>query len=79
MLARQRAILEVLAGRMSVTQAALELGISRKTYYAWQERALLAMQAALRDRPGGRPPLPADPENRRRSSSTSTCSKKVGT
>ena len=61
-LARQRAILEVLAGRMNVTQAAQELGVSRKTFYEWQERALSAMRAALRDRPGGRPPLPVDPE-----------------
>lgn len=62
MLARQRAILEVLAGRLSVTQAASELGISRKTYYEWQERALAAMREALRDRPGGRPPQAVDPE-----------------
>jgi transposase len=60
--ARRRAILEVLAGRMTVTQAALELGVSRKTYYEWQERALSAMEEALRDRPGGRPPKPVDPE-----------------
>lgn len=59
---RQRVILEVLAGRMTATQAALELGVSRKTYYEWQERALAAMRAALRDRPGGRPPIPVDPQ-----------------
>jgi len=61
-LARQRVILEVLAERMNVTQAALELGVSRKTFYEWQARGLAAMRAALRDRPGGRPPLPVDPE-----------------
>lgn len=60
--ARQRVILDVLAGRMSVTQAALELGVSRKTFYEWQTRALAAMRAALRDRPGGRPLLPVDPQ-----------------
>lgn len=60
--ARQRVILEVLAGRLAVTQAALELGVSRKTYYEWQERALSAMKAALVDRPGGRPAQPRDPE-----------------
>ena len=42
-LARQRVILDVLAGRLTVTQAALELGVSRKTFYEWQERALAAM------------------------------------
>ena len=61
-LARQRVILDVLAGRLTVTQAALELGVSRKTFYEWQERALAAMRTALRDRPGGRPPLPVDLE-----------------
>jgi transposase-like protein len=61
-LARQRVILEVLAGRMNVTQAALELGISRKTFYEWQERALAGMREALRDRPGGRPAHPVDPQ-----------------
>lgn len=61
-LQRQRVILDVLAGRMTATQAALELGVSRKTYYEWQERALAAMRAALRDRPGGRPPIPVDPQ-----------------
>jgi transposase len=59
---RQRVILEVLAGRMNVTEAALELGVSRKTYYEWQERALTAMRAALQDRAGGRPATPVDPE-----------------
>jgi len=37
-------------GRMTATQAALELGVSRKTYYAWQERALSAMRSPA-DRP----------------------------
>ena len=55
-------ILDVLAQRMTVTQAAVELGVSRKTFYEWQERALSAMRSALRDRPGGRPPQPVDPE-----------------
>jgi transposase len=59
-LARQRVILAVLAGRLNVTQAALELGVSRKTFYEWQERALAAMREALRDRPGGRPAQPVD-------------------
>ena len=64
-LQRQQAILAVLAGRMTATQAARELGVSRKTYYEWLERALTGMRAALRDRPGGRPPKPEDPEKER--------------
>jgi transposase len=63
-LSRQRVILAVLAGRLSVTQAALQLGVSRKTFYQWQARALAAMQSALQDRPGGRPPRSVDPESR---------------
>lgn len=74
-LARQRVILEVLAGRLNVTQAALELGVSRKTFYEWQDRALLAMRAALRDRPGGRPPQSVDPEKERLQSTVETLQK----
>lgn len=59
---RMRVILEHLAGRASATEAATELGVSRKTYYEWLERARGAMREALTDRPGGRPPNPADPE-----------------
>ena len=59
---RMRVILEHLAGRITATQAALDLGVSRKTFYEWLERALSAMRAALRDRPGGRPMKPVDPE-----------------
>ena len=51
-----------LSGRSTATQAALELGVSRKTFYEWLERALAAMRSALRDRPGGRPANPLDPE-----------------
>ena len=65
MLARRRAILDVLAERMSATQAALELGVSRKTFYEWQVRVLAAIREALRDRPGGRPLKPVDPEKER--------------
>ena len=61
-LERQRVILEVLGGRLNATQAAQELGVSRKTFYEWQERALEAMRKALRDRPAGRPLQPVDPE-----------------
>ena len=59
---RQRVILEHLRGRLSATDAALSLGMSRKTFYEWLDRALDGMRSALRDRPTGRPPHPADPE-----------------
>ena len=62
---RQRVILEHLRGRLSATQAAFSLGMSRKTFYEWLERAMDGMFSALRDRPTGRPPHPVDPEKER--------------
>jgi len=59
---RLQVILAVLSGRLTATEGAQELNVSRKTYYEWQERAILAMREALRDRPGGRPSTPTDPE-----------------
>ena len=55
-------VLNVLAGTMTVTEAAQKLGISRKSYYEWQDRALSAMRGALTDRPAGRPANPVDTE-----------------
>jgi transposase len=63
-LARQRAqlIMQVRSGVLSAQEAARQLGISRKTYYKWERRALAAMVAALGNREPGRPPLPIDAE-----------------
>ena len=63
-LARQRAqlIMQVRSGLLSAQEAARQLGISRKTYYKWERRALAAMVEALGNRGHGRPPLPIDPE-----------------
>ena len=63
-LARQRAqlIMQVRSGVLSAPQAARQLGISRKTYYKWERRALAAMVEALGNREHGRPPSPLDPE-----------------
>jgi len=62
--ARRRAtlILQVQSGLLTATEAARQLGVSRKTYYEWERRALAAMIGALADREGGRPALPSDPE-----------------
>ncbi len=57
---RMQVIVEHLAGRMNATQAAQALGVSRKTFYEWLERARAAMSEALRDRAGGRPGKPED-------------------
>jgi len=63
-LARQRAqlIMQVRSGLLSAQEAARRLGISRKTYYKWERRALAAMVEALGNREQGRPQLPIDPE-----------------
>ncbi len=63
-LARQRAhlIMQVRSGMLTADAAARSLGISRKTYYKWERRALAAMVAALGARDQGRPAQPRDPE-----------------
>ena len=62
--ARQRAhlIMQVRSGMVTAEAAARQLGISRKTYYKWERRALTAMVVALGTREQGRPPQPRDPE-----------------
>jgi transposase len=56
-LARQRAavIVQVLSGQITAKEAAAQLGVSRKTYYQWERRAMAALVASVQDRPGGRP------------------------
>ncbi len=63
-LARQRAmvILQVRSGALTAKEGARRLGISRKTYYEWEEKSLKAMTMALENRPAGRPSLPMDEE-----------------
>lgn len=63
-LARERAalIVQVQSGRMTAVEAARRLGVSRKTYYKWEQRALVAMVGALQDKAGGRPAEERDAE-----------------
>ena len=58
---RLQVILAHLEGRLNASQAAQALGTSRKTFYAWLDRARAAMLAALAARPTGRPSQPVDP------------------
>jgi transposase len=60
--ARQRAeiIMKVRCGLMNASQAAKQLGISRKTYYKWEQRGLSALLDGLTDQPPGRPVQPVD-------------------
>lgn len=60
--ARCSVIMQVRSGALSATEAATKLGVSRKTYYEWEARALDALTAAMEDRPTGRPITPVDDE-----------------
>ena len=64
LLARRRAelIVQVQSGLMTATEAAQQLGVSRKTYYQWERRALSGMVDALQGKTGGRPSKPRDPQ-----------------
>ena len=66
-LARQRAlvILQVRSGALTAKEGAEHLGVSRKTYYEWEEKSLRAMALALENRPAGRSPVPVDEEKER--------------
>ena len=63
-LARERAlvILQVRSGALTAKEGAKLLGVSRKTYYEWEEKSLKAMTLALENHPAGRPPVPVDQE-----------------
>jgi hypothetical protein len=66
-LARKRAevIFAVRSGQITAEEGARRLGVSRKTYYEWENRALEAMTGALEDRASGRPATPKDEEKER--------------
>lgn len=61
---RQRAemILKVRGGQITAQEAARALGISRKTYYKWEQRGLAAMLEGLCERSSGRPASRPDGE-----------------
>ncbi len=65
--ARERAaiIFAVRSGQITAEKGARRLGVSRKTYYEWERRALEAMTEALEDRAPGRPGTPKDEEKER--------------
>jgi len=52
---RTMVILEVQSGRITAKEGARRLGVSRKTYYEWERRALKALMRAMRDEKAGRP------------------------
>ena len=63
-LSRKRAliIMQVRSGRITATEGARRLGISRKTYYEWEKRGLDGMMMALENQNAGRPVPSVDTE-----------------
>ncbi len=66
-LARKRTavVFAVRSGQITAEEGARQLGVSRKTYYEWERRALQAMTEAMEDRSPGRPSRPQDEEKQR--------------
>jgi transposase-like protein len=50
--------MKVRCGLMTASQAAAELGVSRKTYYKWEQRGLAGLLDGVADQAPGRPENP---------------------
>jgi len=59
---RAELILKVRGGLLTASAAAKTLGVSRKTYYKWEKRALAGMVEGLCERNSGRPASEPDEE-----------------
>lgn len=59
---RAELIMRVRCGLITAREAACQLGVSRKTYYKWEERGLAALLSSLTDLASGRPCQPVDSE-----------------
>jgi transposase len=59
---RAEVIMKVRCGLLTAQQAAGQLGVSRKTYYKWEERGLAGLLSSLTDQASGRPCQPVDSE-----------------
>jgi transposase len=59
---RTAVILAVRSGQITAEEGSRRLGVSRKTYYEWENRVLQALTEALEDKPSGRPAAPHDEE-----------------
>ena len=66
-MARKRAsvILQVRSGKITATEGARQLGVSRKTYYQWERRGLEGMMHSLEEQEAGRPEEKIDPEQKK--------------
>ena len=59
---RAELIMKVRCGLLTARQAAEQLGVSRKTYYKWEQRGLAGLLSSLTDQASGRPCQPVDSE-----------------
>jgi len=57
---RAEMIMKVRCGMLTARQAAERLGVSRKTFYKWEQRGLSALLDSVTDQPPGRPAHPPD-------------------
>ena len=57
-LQRAEMIMKVRCGLMTASEAANQLGVSRKTYYKWERRGLAALLEGVGDQKVGRPRKP---------------------
>jgi transposase-like protein len=60
---RARIIMKVRCGLMTAAEAAQQLGVSRKTYYKWEQRGLAGLLNGLCEKKAGRPTKPAPEES----------------
>lgn len=57
---RAEMIMKVRCGLITAAQAAERLGVSRKTYYKWEQRGLSALLDGVTDQDSGRRAHPSD-------------------
>ena len=77
--ARKRAavVFAVRSGQITAEEGARQLGVSRKTYYEWEQRALAAMTEAMENKAPGRPTMPQDEEKQRLQEQVAELQKKL--
>lgn len=77
--ARRRAavVFAVRSGQITADEGARRLGVSRKTYYEWESRALQAMTEAMENKAPGRPNMPQDEEKQRLQEQVTELQKKL--
>ena len=57
---RAELIMKVRCGLITASEAAKQLGVSRKTFYKWEQRGLNALLDHVTDQASGRRPNPSD-------------------